>query len=186
MTTTHLQRDTFADTMVASIHAMAAVDLDVLRRTVHPAAVDREALAEPPDTRGHGPEAFIATARWLTSAFADLAFAIDTVVVEGDLVVTHGTMSGRQTGELRHLDPRGQGRAGVRSDGQDVRGPPRPLRPDARRPGGRALGRSATTRAWPSSWARSALAVVPAPLRRGDVPCPPGRHSVSDGVSGSW
>ena len=107
MTTTHLQRDTFADTMVASIHAMATVDLDVLRRTVHPDAVNREALAEPPDTRGHGPEAFIATARWLTSAFAELAFTIDTVVVEGDLVVTHGTMSGRQTGDFVIWSPEG-------------------------------------------------------------------------------
>ena len=186
MTTTQLQRDTFADTMVASIHAMATVDLDVLRRTVHPDAVNREALAEPPDTRGHGPEAFLATARWLASAFADLAFDIDTVVVEGDLVVTHGTMSGRQTGDFVIWTPRGQGRAGVRSDGEDVRGPPRPLRPDARRPGGRALGGPRRPGHGPPAGLGPALAVVPAPLRRGDLPRPPGRHPVSDVVSGSW
>jgi predicted ester cyclase len=108
MVTTQLHRDTLADTVVASIHAMAAVDLDELRLTVHPDAVNREALAEPPDTRGHGPEAFLATARWLATAFADLAFDIDTVVVEGDLVVTHGTMSGRQTGDFVIWTPEGR------------------------------------------------------------------------------
>ena len=107
MVTTQLHRDTLADTMVASIHAMAAVDLDTLRRTVHPDAVNREALAEPPDTRGRGPEAFLATARWLARAFTDLAFDIDTVVVEDDLVVTHGTMSGRQTGDFVIWTPEG-------------------------------------------------------------------------------
>ncbi len=38
--------------MIASIHAMARVDLDALRRTVDPEAVNREAVAEPPATRG--------------------------------------------------------------------------------------------------------------------------------------
>lgn len=100
MDTTHPHRDEVADAMVASIHAMAVVDLDTLRRVVHPDAINREAVAEPPATRGRGPEAFLATAHWLTTAFADLAFDIDTVVVEGDLVVTHGTMSGRHTGDF--------------------------------------------------------------------------------------
>lgn len=107
MATTELNRDTVADTMIASIHAMARVDLDALRRTVHPDAINREAVAEPPTTRGHGPEAFLATAQWLATAFSDLAFAIDTTVVEGDLVVTHGTMSGRHTGDFVIWTPEG-------------------------------------------------------------------------------
>ena len=48
----------------------------------------RDTLAEPPDTPGHGPEAFLATARWLTRAFTDLAVDIDTIVVEGDPAIT--------------------------------------------------------------------------------------------------
>lgn len=100
-------RDVHADTMVAGIHAMADVDLDALRRFVHPEAVNRESVAEPPATRGHGPEAFLATARWLRTAFGDLAFSIDTVVVEGDLVVTHGTMSGRHEGDFVVWTPGG-------------------------------------------------------------------------------
>lgn len=108
MVTTLVPRDTLADTMVASIHAMAGVDFDALRRTVHPDAVNREAVAEPPATRGHGPEAYLATAQWLRTAFADLAFDIDTVVVEGDLVVTHGTMSGRHVGDFVIWTPEGR------------------------------------------------------------------------------
>lgn len=107
MSTMHTDRNALADGMVASIHAVAAADVDTLRRTVHPDAVNREALAEPPDTRGRGPDAFLATARWLRSAFTDLTFVVDTVVVEDDLVVTHGTMAGRQTGDFVIWTPEG-------------------------------------------------------------------------------
>jgi predicted ester cyclase len=65
---------------------------------VHPDAVNREARDEPPESRGRGPAAFYATALWLRSWFAELAFEIHEVVSEGDLVVIHNTMSGRHTG----------------------------------------------------------------------------------------
>ena len=47
-------RDTLAATMIDGVHAMAAVDIDVLRCTIHPEAVNREAVAEPPKARGPG------------------------------------------------------------------------------------------------------------------------------------
>ncbi len=100
MTSGTRTRDELADRATRAIRVMADGTLDDLRRYVHPDAVNREAAAEPPTSRGRGPDAFWATALWLRSAFSDMAFGIDAVAVDGDLVVTHGTMSGRQTGDM--------------------------------------------------------------------------------------
>ncbi|MBL7495642.1 ester cyclase [Frankia sp. CNm7] len=83
-------------------------DLDDFIALTHPQAVNREALREPPAARGLGPKAFLATAHWLRTAFSDMSFTIEEIVVEGDLVVTHGTMSGRHTGELVVWTPNGE------------------------------------------------------------------------------
>jgi predicted ester cyclase len=83
---------------VRSMHLMAAGDLAELASVVHPDATNREAKDEPPATRGTGPAAFAATAEWLRATFSDLRFEIHEVVQEGDLVVVHNTMTGRQTG----------------------------------------------------------------------------------------
>jgi predicted ester cyclase len=77
---------------------MSTHDLTAFREVFHPEAVNREAAEEPEDCRRVGPEAFRATARWLTTAFSDLKWDAHEVVAEGDLVVVHATMSGRQTG----------------------------------------------------------------------------------------
>lgn len=100
-------RDELADLAVRSLQVMATGTLDDLRAVVHPEAVNREASVEPPATRGRGPEAFWATAVWLRAAYSDLAFSVSTVIVEGDLVVTHGEMSGRHTGNFVVWTPEG-------------------------------------------------------------------------------
>lgn len=103
-----LPRSAVAGVMERSIRAMADGTLDDLRAVVHPEARNREAAQEPPACRGTGPEAFWATALWLRSAFDELAFGVDTVLVDGDLAVTHGTMSGRHTGDFEIWTPDGR------------------------------------------------------------------------------
>jgi predicted ester cyclase len=71
-----------------------------LEAVVHPDATNREAAAEPPATRGRGPAAFLATSTWLRSAYSDLTWTTEESVVDGDLVVTFGWMSGRHTGDF--------------------------------------------------------------------------------------
>jgi len=83
---------------IASMHAMAAGSLADFEPLYTADAVNRESRTEPPDTRGAGPAALYATALWLRTAFSDLAWHVHDVVHDGDLVVVHGTMSGRQTG----------------------------------------------------------------------------------------
>lgn len=82
----------------AALHAVLDGTLDDLRAVVHPDATNRESVAEPPATRGAGPLAFQATGEWLRAAYSDLSWATERSVVEDDVVVTYGTMSGRHTG----------------------------------------------------------------------------------------
>jgi predicted ester cyclase len=96
------------DLCVRSMKLMADGTLRQLEDVVHPEAYNRESEAEPPATRGRGPQAFFATALWLRSAFADLAFEVHDVVAEGDLVVIHNTMSGRHTGVFTVHGPDGE------------------------------------------------------------------------------
>ncbi|UAC01775.1 ester cyclase [Dactylosporangium vinaceum] len=90
------------------MHIMAAGDLTELDQVIHPDAVNREAKAEPPDCRIQGPDGFAASARWLRSAFAELAFDVHEAVASGDLVVVHCTMSGRQVGPFVTYDAHGR------------------------------------------------------------------------------
>jgi predicted ester cyclase len=85
---------------VDSIHAMARADRAALERAVHPAATNREAVDEPPACRVPGPAGFHATAEWLRGVFDELTFEIHEAVAQGDLVVVHVTMHGRQTGVM--------------------------------------------------------------------------------------
>jgi predicted ester cyclase len=94
-------------TAVASLHAMASGTLADFRALYTADAVNREARSEPPDTRGTGPIALHATARWLRTAFSDLAWEVLDVVHNDKLVVVHATMSGRQTGPFTAYEPNG-------------------------------------------------------------------------------
>ncbi len=83
---------------VRSMQIMVDGTLADFAAVIHPAANNREAKDEPPASRGRGPKAFHATALWLRSAFAELAFEVHDVVSAGDLVAIHNTMSGRHVG----------------------------------------------------------------------------------------
>lgn len=93
---------------VASFHAMGSGTPEEFQLLYTPDAVNRESCAEPPDTRGTGPDAFYATACWLRRAFSDLAWQVHDVAHDGDLVVVHVTMSGRQTGAFVSFTPEGR------------------------------------------------------------------------------
>jgi predicted ester cyclase len=88
---------TAADVAVASIKALEALDLDACRATTHPAAVNREADAEPPACRQPGPAGFFATAEWLHNLAGDITWDIHEVIADGDLVAVHATMRGHQS-----------------------------------------------------------------------------------------
>ncbi len=89
---------------IRSMHLMGSGDLADLKAVYTADAVNREARNEPPETRGTGPAALYATALWLRDAFSELAWEIHDVVQDGDLVVVHATMSGRQTGPFVAYD----------------------------------------------------------------------------------
>lgn len=95
-----MTRDNIAGVAEAAIHATLGGTLADLSTVVHPDATNREAAAEPPATRGRGPQAFHATGEWLREAFSDLAWNTERSIAEGDLVVTFGAMSGRHTGNF--------------------------------------------------------------------------------------
>jgi ketosteroid isomerase-like protein len=107
-TTTTPTRTELVDLAVRCCQIMADGDLDAFRAIVHPEAVNREAQSEPPAARGRGPEAFYATALWLRTAFSDLAFTIDEVLVDADLTAVYCTMSGRHTGDFVIWNPEGE------------------------------------------------------------------------------
>jgi predicted ester cyclase len=92
-------------TAIRSMQLMGSGELADLETVYTADAVNREARNEPPDTRGTGPAAMYATARWLRSAFSELAWEIHDAVQDGDLVVVHATMSGRQTGPFVAYGP---------------------------------------------------------------------------------
>ena len=90
-----------------AIHATLGGSVADLATVVHPDAVNRMSITEPPATRGPGPTAFHATGEWLRTAFSDLAWTTENEVVEDDLVVTYGTLAGRQTGDFVVWTPEG-------------------------------------------------------------------------------
>ncbi|QLY28968.1 ester cyclase [Nocardia huaxiensis] len=104
---TTVSRIDMADLAERAIHAVLAGTVADLATLVHTGAVNREASAEPPATRGAGPTAFHATGEWLRAAFSELAWTTEREVVEGELVVTYGTLSGRHTGDFVVWTPDG-------------------------------------------------------------------------------
>ena len=67
-----------------------------------------EAMAEPPAAATPGPAGLRVTYDWLHAAYEDLHWTIHNIVAEGDWVVVHTTMSGRQVGPFVTYAPDGQ------------------------------------------------------------------------------
>src|SRR5215210_2957549 len=102
--------DTRSDTKalaVATFEVMRSGELADFERILHSDAINREAVDEPPASRGRGPAAFHATKVWLHESFADLSWDIHDVVVERDLAVVHCTMSGRHVHDFVTFGPDG-------------------------------------------------------------------------------
>jgi predicted ester cyclase len=84
-----------------SIEIIAGVGRTPLARVIHPEFVSRGATDEPPASRHErGPAAVRATVRWRQAAYSELRWEVDEIVAERDLVVVHGTISGRHTGDF--------------------------------------------------------------------------------------
>lgn len=92
---------------LASIAAMADGDLAAFTACVHPDAVNREAHVEPLDCRGHGPAGFLASARWLRSAFTELDWTVEEVAATPTVTAVACRMHGRQHGTFTVHRPDG-------------------------------------------------------------------------------
>jgi predicted ester cyclase len=75
---------------------------------IGPTMHNEESAVEPPPARQAGVAGHRATYDWLHSSYADLHWTIDELVAEGDWVVAHTTMSGRQTGPFVTYTPDGE------------------------------------------------------------------------------
>ena len=93
------------DVATRALHVMSTEDRAAFAELIHPEATNREAEDEPPECRGAGPAALLATATWLHAAFSELRWEVHDAVVDGDLVVLHTTMTGRQTGPFVAYGP---------------------------------------------------------------------------------
>lgn len=108
ITDTHPSETLDAATVaVAALHVMSTSSRAEYDTLFALDAVNRESIDEPLDTRGTGPTAFFATSAWLRTAFSDLAWQVHDVARDGELVVIHATMSGRQTGPFVNHAPDG-------------------------------------------------------------------------------
>jgi SnoaL-like polyketide cyclase len=80
--------------------AIETGDLSDVAEYIAPGWANAEAVAEPPASRGTGPEAFAATVRWLRTGLSEITLAEHDVVVQGHTVASAVTMSGRHTGPI--------------------------------------------------------------------------------------
>ena len=80
----------------AFLRFMTQREFDLAHRLYHTDYVNHEAASE----RSHGPEGAIATVEWLHSCFGDLRYAIERIIVEGDMAAAYVTMSGTHEGGL--------------------------------------------------------------------------------------
>jgi predicted ester cyclase len=109
---------TATEVCTRSLAIMAEGTLADFAEVIHPDAINREAVAEPPACRTRGPAAFLASANWLRSAFAELHWSIEDTAGSDDLVAMRATMSGRQVGTFVTYDADGRAAQAMPSRGR--------------------------------------------------------------------
>ena len=87
--------------------AVETGDLSDVADYIAPSWTNTEAVAEPPASRGTGPEAFAATVRWLRTGLTEIAFEEHDVVVQNRTVASAVTMTGRHSGPIVIQDQTG-------------------------------------------------------------------------------
>ncbi|MFD7153540.1 ester cyclase [Kribbella sp. NPDC059898] len=93
---------------VRGIQLMADGERADFDELIHPDAVNQEGRAEPPECRVGGPAGYYATALWLRTAFAGLAYDVHQVVADGNLMAVHVTMRGRHVAPFVVWTPDGE------------------------------------------------------------------------------
>ena len=88
------------DPIMDQYNSIAGGDLEFARRAVSPDWQNREALDEAPAAGRGGPVGLAVTGAWLRSAFSEIAFDEIERLVDGNVVISRVTFSGRQTGPL--------------------------------------------------------------------------------------
>lgn len=107
MSSLSASRGELADITERMNHALIAGTLDELAALVHPELINHEAVNEPRAARSGGAAAALAAGNWLRRAFSDLVWKTEHTVVDDDLVVSYGSLSGRHTGDFVVWTPQG-------------------------------------------------------------------------------
>jgi predicted ester cyclase len=82
----------------------SSLDEDAARKYIHPDFVDHEAS----EGVGGGPAGYLATARYMNSAFSEAAWTPLQIFASGDRYAMVITFSGVQTGEFMGIPPTGK------------------------------------------------------------------------------
>ena len=138
-------------TCIRSMELMATGTVDDFAEVYTADALDREADEHPPL---RGPEGLHRTAERLRGAFSDMRWEVHEAVQDGDLVVLHTTMSGRQTGTMTaYVTSTGQLIGTLSSGRLEVSWPSNPGNVTVRSTNGGQATRTVTSSS--SAWASS-------------------------------
>jgi predicted ester cyclase len=105
---THADLEVAHDLAIRDFRLMESWNDTEASAIISPSMVNDEATAEPPAARAPGVAGARATYDWLHAAYEDLHWTIHNLVAEGDWVVAHTTMSGRQVGPFVTYTPDGK------------------------------------------------------------------------------
>ena len=97
--------DVARDLAVRGFRLMETWDDAEASAIIAPDYTNEEAAVEPPAARVPGITGYRATYDWLHAAYADLLWTLHKFVAQGDWIVTHATMSGRQVGPFITYTP---------------------------------------------------------------------------------